>query len=42
VGHWARECPDKKLEKEEAHLAREDSDDEHALLMGEYCALQDG
>jgi hypothetical protein len=42
VGHWARECPDKKPEKEEAHLAREDSDDEHALLMGEYCALQDG
>jgi hypothetical protein len=42
VGHWARECPDKKPEKEEAHLAQEDSDDEHALLMGEYCALQNG
>jgi hypothetical protein len=35
VGHWARECPDKRPEKKEAaHLAREDSDDEHALLMG--------
>ncbi|CAO2199473.1 unnamed protein product [Urochloa humidicola] len=43
VGHWARECPNKKPEKEEVHLARDDSDDDdHALLMGEYCALQDG
>jgi hypothetical protein len=41
VGHWARECSNKKPEKE-AHLAREDNDDEHTLLMGEYCALQDG
>jgi len=45
-GHWARECPEKcleqKLEKEEAHLAQDDSDDEHALLMGVYCALEDG
>jgi hypothetical protein len=42
VGHWARECPEKKPEKKEAHLARDDSDDECALLMGEYCALQEG
>jgi hypothetical protein len=42
-GHWAKECPGKKPEKkEEAHLARDDSDDECALLMGEYCALQEG
>jgi len=43
VGHWAQECPEKKPEKkEEAHLAWDDSDDECALLMGEYCALQEG
>jgi transposase InsO family protein len=38
VGHWARECPNKKPEKEEAHLARDDSNGEHALLMGVFCA----
>jgi hypothetical protein len=38
--HWAKECPGKKPEKKgETHLARDDSDDECALLMGEYCAL---
>src|SRR5579859_788977 len=43
TGHWAKECPGKKPEKkEEAHLARDDSDDECALLMGEHCALPDG
>jgi hypothetical protein len=41
VGHWARECSNKKLEKE-VHLARDDSDGEHALLMGVFCAESDG
>jgi hypothetical protein len=40
VGHWARECPDRKPEKE-AHLVVVDSDDDkHTLMMAEYCALQ--
>ena len=39
TGHWARECPERK---EEAHLAQGESDDDHALLMAQYCALQDG
>ena len=38
VGHWARECPERKKKKEEAHLAQDDSDVEHAPLMGVYCA----
>jgi len=41
TGHWAKECPERK-EKEEAHLAQQESDDDHALLMAQYCALQDG
>jgi len=41
VGHWARECPERK-EKDEAHLAQDDSDGDHALLMGVYCAEQSG
>ena len=41
VGHWARECPERKPEKEEEHLAAVDSDDdEHALMLWEYCAFQ--
>ena len=42
VGHWAHEFPERKPEKkEEAHVAVADSDDdEHALMLGEYCALQ--
>jgi len=42
VGHWARECPEHNEKKEEAHLAEADSDDDHALLMGVYCAKQSG
>ena len=38
IGHWARECPERKEKKDEAHLAQDDSDVEHALLMGVYCA----
>jgi hypothetical protein len=38
VGHWARECPEHKEKKDEAHLAQDDSDGKHALLMGVYCA----
>ena len=38
VGHWARECPKRKEEKDEAQLAQDDSNGEHALLMGVYCA----
>jgi hypothetical protein len=38
VGHWARQCPNKKPEKEEAHLSRDDSDREHVLLIGVFCA----
>ena len=41
TGHWAKECPERK-EKEEADLAQEESDDDHALLMAQYFALQDG
>jgi len=32
IEHWAKECPTRKPEKEEAHLARADDDDEHTLL----------
>ena len=42
IGHWAKECPERKEKKEEAHLAQEESDDDHALLMAQYCALKDG
>ena len=42
VGHWARECPERKENKEEAHLAEADSDGDHALLIGVYCAEQSG
>jgi len=38
VGHWARECPERKEKKDEAHLAQDDIDGNHALLMGVYFA----
>ena len=41
MGHWARECPNRKQEKKaEAHLAQAD-DDEATILMATFCALHD-
>jgi hypothetical protein len=37
VGHWARECPERREKKDEAHLAEDDDDGDQALLMGVYC-----
>ena len=40
MGHWARECPNRKQEKKaEAHLAQ--ADDEATILMATFCALHD-
>ena len=42
MGHWARECSNRKQEKKaEAHLAQADEDDEATLLMAMFCALHD-
>jgi hypothetical protein len=42
IGHWAKECPNRKQEKNaEAHLAQDDDDDEATLLMATFCALHD-
>ena len=42
IGHWARECPNRKQEKKaEAHLAQADDDDEATILMVMFCALHD-
>ena len=42
MGHWARECPNRKQEKKaEAHLAQADDDDEATILMATFCALHD-
>jgi hypothetical protein len=43
VGHWARECPNRKPEKkEEAHPTHSDDDGDHALLIGVFCVEQSG
>ncbi|XP_066361255.1 uncharacterized protein [Miscanthus floridulus] len=42
MGHWAKECPNRKKEKKaEAHLAQADDDDEATPLMVMFCALHD-
>ena len=42
MGHWAKECPNRKQEKKaESHLAQADEDDESTLLMAMFCALLD-
>ena len=42
MGHWARECPNRKQEKKaEAHLAQPDDEDEATILMATFCALHD-
>ena len=42
MGHWAKECPNRKQEKKaEAHLAQTDDDDEATILMATFCALHD-
>ena len=42
MGHWARECPNRKQEKKaEAHLALANDDDEATILMATFCALHD-
>ncbi|XP_066316119.1 uncharacterized protein [Miscanthus floridulus] len=42
MGHWAKECPNRKQEKKaKAHLAQTDEDDEATLLMATFCALHD-
>ena len=42
VGHWARECPNRKQEKKaQAHLAQADEEDEATILMATLCALHD-
>ena len=41
TGHWAKECPNRKQEKAEAHLAQADEDDEATLLMAMFYALHD-
>ncbi|XP_066320369.1 uncharacterized protein [Miscanthus floridulus] len=41
IGHWTRECLNRKQEKKaEAHLAQPD-DDEATILMATFCALYD-
>ena len=40
MGHWARECPNRKQEKKvKAHLAQADDEDEATILMAMFCAL---
>ena len=40
MGHWARECPNRKQEKKaEAHLAQANDEDEATILMATFCAL---
>ncbi|XP_066311348.1 uncharacterized protein [Miscanthus floridulus] len=42
IGHWARECPNRKQEKKaEAHLAQADDEDEVTILTTTFCALHD-
>ena len=42
MGHWARECPNRKHEKKaQAHLAQVDDEDEATILMAMFCALHD-
>ena len=42
MGHWARECPNRKQEKKaQAHLAQADDEDEATILMVTFCALHD-
>ena len=42
MGHWARECPNRKQKKKaKAHLAQADDDDEATILMAMFCALHD-
>ena len=42
MGHWARECPNRKKEKKaQAHLAKVDDEDEATILMATFCALHD-
>ena len=42
MGHWARECPNRKKEKKaQAHLAKADDEDEATILMATFCALHD-
>ena len=42
MGHWARECPNRKQEKKvKAHLAQANDEDEATILMATFCALHD-
>ena len=42
MGHWTRECPNRKQEKKtEAHLVQTDDEDEATILMATFCALHD-
>ena len=42
MGHWARECPNRKKEKKaQAHLAKADDEDKATILMAMFCALYD-
>ena len=42
MGHWTRECPNRKQEKKaQAHLAQVDDEDEATILMATFCALHD-
>ncbi|XP_066311420.1 uncharacterized protein [Miscanthus floridulus] len=41
MGHWVRECPNRKQEKAKAHLAQADDEDEVTILMATFCALHD-
>ena len=42
MGHWARECLNRKQEKKaQAHLAQADDEDEATILMAIFCALHD-
>ena len=42
MGHWARECPNRKQEKKaQAHLTQADDEDEATILMATFCAQQD-
>ena len=42
MGHWARECLNRKQEKKaEAHLAQADDEDEATILMAMFYALHD-
>ena len=42
MGHWARECPNRKQEKKaQAHLAQADDENEVTILVVTFCALHD-